>query len=274
MYRYLVILLLSLSLLACGSEPGSYQQKLVVFGTIVDISLWGVDEQKAEQAVMAIDRDFQRMHYEWHAWEPGPLTALNQSIAEGKAVTVLPSLIPIIERSKMLYRQSDGLFNPAIGRLLNLWGFQSSERPQRPPPSKTAIAALVDARPAMDDVSIEEGVLRSSNPNVQFDFGAFAKGYAIDLAIERLQAMGVEHAIVNGGGDLRAIGSKGGRPWRVGIRHPQGEGILAALEVSGDESVFTSGNYERFNEYEGVRYTHILDPRTGWPVDCWWIKPC
>ncbi len=266
MSRYFALVFVSLLLNACTPEPALYQQQLVVFGTIVDISLWGVEQQKAEQAVSAIDRDFQRMHYEWHAWEPGPLTAINESIARGESATVIPSLIPIIKRSQVLYRQSDGLFNPAIGRLLNLWGFQSSERPHRPPPAKAAIAALVDAAPGMDDVTINNGVLSSSNTDVQFDFGAFAKGYAIDLAIERLRAMGFGNAIVNGGGDLRAIGSKGERPWRVGVRHPQGEGILAALEVQGDESVFTSGNYERFNEYEGVRYTHILDPRTGWPV--------
>jgi thiamine biosynthesis lipoprotein len=119
----------------------------------------------------------------------------------------------------------------------------------------------------MDDLTFDDGVLRSTNPAVQLDFGAFAKGVAVDHAIDILRAHGINNAIVNGGGDLRAIGSKGGAPWRVGIRHPQGEGVLAALEVRGDESVFTSGNYERYREHEGVRYAHILDPRSGLPVD-------
>lgn len=262
----LLILIAVLQITACSRSPSSYQHQLYVFGTIVDITLWGVTEQQSQQAAALITDDFQRMHHDWHAWEPGPLTDINQALAAGQAARVIPSLLPIIEQSTGLYHSSEGLFNPAIGRLLNLWGFQSSERSIRPPPETAEIEKLVAANPGMGDTKIEHGVLTSSNPVVQLDFGAFAKGYAIDLAIERLRSIGITNAIVNGGGDLRAIGRHGNRPWRVGIRHPQGEGVLASLEVEGDESVFTSGNYERFNEYEGVRYNHILDPRTGWPV--------
>ena len=263
---FLVVLSLLLLISACGRSPTSQQHQLYVFGTIVDITLWDVTDQQSQQAASLITTDFQRMHHEWHAWEPGPLMDINRAIAEGESVSIIPSLIPIIEHSTTLYHSSEGLFNPAIGRLLNLWGFQSSERPHRPPPSAAEIEALITAAPGMGDVSLKDGVLVSSNPVVQFDFGAFAKGYAIDLAIARLRSLGIVNAIVNGGGDLRAIGRKGERPWRVGVRHPQGEGVLASIEIEGDESVFTSGNYERFNEYEGVKYNHILDPRSGWPV--------
>ena len=85
--------------------------------------------------------------------------------------------------------------------------------------------------------------------------------------LKRLRDMGVRNAIVNAGGDLRAIGRRGNRPWRVGIRHPQGSGVLASVEIESDESVFTSGNYERYRIHEGVRYSHIIDPRTGMPVN-------
>jgi thiamine biosynthesis lipoprotein len=121
--------------------------------------------------------------------------------------------------------------------------------------------------PSVDDLWFEEGKLYSKNPHVALDFGAFAKGYGVDRAIERLRSFGIENAIINAGGDLRVIGSKSGKPWRVGVRHPQGkDSILATIEAMGDESIYTSGNYERYNEYQGVRYTHILDPRTAMPV--------
>jgi thiamine biosynthesis lipoprotein len=81
-----------------------------------------------------------------------------------------------------------------------------------------------------------------------------------------LREMGIHNAVVNAGGDLRAIGRHGDRPWRVGIRHPRAPGVLAAVEVEGDESVFTSGDYERYFMYEGKRYDHIIDPRTGRPA--------
>ena len=267
--KTLLAILISVSLLGGCSEPqhSANNYQVYVFGTLVDITIWGADTEQEEQAVAAITRDFQRMHHDWHAWKPGPLVAINQAIAEGKPATVIPSLIPIIQQSTVLSAQSEGLFDPAIGGLLNLWGFQSDGRPNGPPPDRAAIAAWVEAAPRMDDLTLEGDTLRSANPAVQLDFGAFAKGYAVDLAIGRLREFGIANAIINAGGDLRAIGSKDGKPWRVGIRHPQGQGVLAALEVSGDESVFTSGNYERYREYEGVHYNHILDPRTGMPVD-------
>ena len=265
-YRWLLPLLL-LVLSGCSDRTHLSQHQIYVFGTLVDITIWGGDERTAAAAVATISTDFQQMHHDWHAWKPGPLVAINQAIAAGRSSPVLPSLIPIIEQSKRLSAASDGLFNPAIGGLLQLWGFQADAPPNGPLPAADAIAAWVESAPSMADVTIDaQGELQSRNRAVQFDFGAFAKGYAVDLAIARLRQAGIEHAIINAGGDLRAIGSKGGKAWRVGIRHPQGEGVLGSLQVSGDEAVFTSGNYERFRAHQGVRYPHILDPRTGWPV--------
>ena len=107
--------------------------------------------------------------------------------------------------------------------------------------------------------------MSSKNPAVRLDFGGIAKGYAIDLACESLKLLGVRNAIVNAGGDLRAFGGHGDRPWRIAVRHPGG-GIIGSLETGADEAVFTSGNYERFRQDDESRYPHILDPRTGWPV--------
>ncbi len=260
------LLLLVLVLSACSNGSRVTEHQLLVFGTIVKISVYGASTQQQRKAISVIGANFQRMHYEWHAWEPGPLVELNAAVKAGNKAPIPQSLMPLLPRAIELARQSDGLFNPAMGSLLNLWGFQQSERPDGPPPEAVAIEAWLAQRPQMEQITIKDDLLLSTNPTSQFDLGGVAKGYAVDLAIERLKEFGIDNAIINAGGDLRAIGSKGGEPWVVGIRHPQGEGVLASLQISGDESVFTSGNYERYNEFEGVRYTHILDPRTGKPV--------
>ena len=264
----LAVLLVFLFVTACQRSVNqeTVEQKLYVFGTVVTISYYGVDPATAERAGAAISSDFQNMHREWHAWEPGPLVDLNQAIAAGRPAPVPPSLLPLVDDAKRIYRLSDGLFNPAIGRLLNLWGFQSSERPSGPPPSRASVQTLVDQNPSMEDLEVRDGVLYSRNRAVHLDFGGIAKGYAVDLALKRLQEMGVQNAIVNAGGGLGVIGAHGERSWRVGIRHPQGAGVLASLEMHDGESVHTSGNYERFREYQDLHYAHILDPRTGWPV--------
>ena len=118
----------------------------------------------------------------------------------------------------------------------------------------------------MSDLHIDGIHLSSTNPTVQLDFGAFGKGYGIDLAIEKLRKMGIENAIVNAGGDLRAIGSRSGTPWRIAIRRPSGAGVLGVIKTDSDESIFTSGDYERNFVWQGVRYHHIIDPRTGYPA--------
>lgn len=263
-----IIFVLAITVLAaCSDEPEVYQRQVYVFGTLVDIEVVGAPAARVGPVVTRIEERFQRMHHEWHAWKPGPLVEINQAIAAGENPRVPEGIVPLIVRSKALSARSEGLFNPTIGLLLSLWGFQSDGRPSGPPPPDAEIQRLVALDPGMEDVELRDGVLYCANPAVQFDFGAFAKGYAVDIAIEELRNAGVVNAIVNAGGDLRAIGSKGDRPWRIGVRHPQGGGVLAALEVSGDEAVFTSGNYERYREHEGVHYNHILDPRTGMPVD-------
>lgn len=268
MTKFTLISILLLLLSACSRTPQSENYEIYVFGTLVTITIWDAKPDARDAAVAEITRTFQQMHHEWHAWKPGPLVEINQAMSKGKkGIAVPPSIEALITRSQLLYQQSDGLFNPAIGGLLQLWGFQSDGRPDGPPPSKQDIARWVTAAPGMDDITITDGLLSSNNNTVQLDFGAFAKGVAVDQAIDILRTHGIDNAIVNGGGDLRAIGSKNGSPWRVGIRHPQGKGVLAALEVKGDESVFTSGNYERYREHEGVRYAHILDPETGLPVE-------
>ncbi|NOZ52674.1 MAG: FAD:protein FMN transferase [Gammaproteobacteria bacterium] len=257
---------LMLLLGSCSKSSGVYYEQFLEFGTLIDVKIWGVNEDKARQVVALIAKDFAFMHRTWHTWKPSSLGRVNQLLPSEEKFTVGPSLIPLIKRSAVLSRASGYRFNPAIGRLIHLWGFATDTPAEGPPPSDAAIKAIVALAPTMDDIILEGIQIRSVNPAVQLDFGGFAKGIAVDMAIEHLQALGIENAIINAGGDLRAIGRHGERAWRIGIRNPRGEGVLAAVDVQGDESVFTSGDYERFFEYDGVRYHHILDPHTGYPT--------
>lgn len=194
---------------------------------------------------------------------------INRAIAEERAIELSPEAAAIIESARDLERASDGLFNPAIGRLLELWGFHASELPEGPPPPASAIAELVDRSPSMTNLELAGTTLSSDNPMVQLDFGAYLKGVAVERALDMLARAGIEHAIVNAGGDLGVIGRRGTRPWQAAVQHPDGEGgrYLAGLEVHDGEFVFTSGNYRRYRQGEGVRYGHIIDPRDGYPAD-------
>ena len=263
-YALLIISLLLFS--GCEQRPQVYQQQVLALGTLVDISLYGVDEEKTAKAVTTVTNTMEAIHHDWHAWQPSKLTYINEQLAMGNSVSLSTEQQTLIQQGIEFAQQSDDLFNPAAGKLISLWGFHSDERPDTAPPTESDIAALVKAAPKMSALVLSDNQLSSPNADVLIDVGGYAKGYAVDQAIEALRKMGINNAIVNAGGDLRAIGNKGERAWRIGIRHPRQPGVLASLETADNESVFTSGDYERYFEYQGQRFHHIIDPRNGHPA--------
>jgi thiamine biosynthesis lipoprotein len=256
-----------LILLAACQRDEEQSAELFVFGTIVEVKLWGASPEEASDAFSELQQMFQGMHRDWHAWEPGRLVDINKAFEEGSKATADKNIVEMVRRSQLIEDRTDGRFNPAIGALIRLWGFHTSDYPiVGPPPSQDQISEILELKPSSGDIRINGLEMSTDNPAVQLDFGGIAKGYAVDLTIARLRDMGISNAIVNAGGDLRAIGDHGNRPWRVAVRKPGG-GSIGFIEVQGDEAIFTSGNYERFRQDQTERYPHILDPSTGWPAE-------
>ena len=258
--------LVMLCLQSCSPAPREYHQDFFVFGTLVGVTVWDSDDARAHAAFNELQQRFQGMHRDWHAWEPGMLTEINDAFSRGGSATANDDILLMIRHAQAYESASDGRFNPAIGGLIRLWGFHTSVYPvSGPPPSAEAIEKWLQQAPSSLDIRIDGDTLRSVNPAVMLDFGGIAKGHAIDIACSVLRERGIGNAIVNAGGDLRAIGSHGARPWNIAVRSPGG-GVVASIETGHDEAIFTSGNYERFRQDKKERYPHILDPRTGWPV--------
>ncbi|MCK5002251.1 MAG: FAD:protein FMN transferase [Gammaproteobacteria bacterium] len=246
--------------------PHEFKRTILKFGTLIDITLYDVKPSLAEKALKQIEANFNQYHADWTSWQDSPLTRANQKLANGQSTQVHPSIIPLVKESQTLSKNSQGLFNPSINQLIRLWQFHRSDEPDIQPPDHQVILEWLQKKPDMSELKLEGQQLRSSNPNTQLNFGAFAKGYAIDLCFDYLQGMGINNAVINAGGDLSVRGQHGERPWKIGIRHPREDNIIAWLEAQDQESIFTSGDYERFFEYKGQRYHHILDPRTGYPA--------
>jgi thiamine biosynthesis lipoprotein len=261
----LLVFLLTISLSGCGKEP-LYQQQSYVFGTLVEISIYGEDEARAKQLTGQVLADFDQMHEFLHPWKPGSLSRMNEIFANAPAKAAIPpGLIPIIQDATRLSGQSGGLFNPAIGNLVRLWGFHGDEfRPVQPDPAE--IEKWLQASPEMKDIVIEGIEFHSKNPAVRVDLGGYAKGYALDVAADYLRSQGVKNALINIGGNIIALGQHGKKPWRVGIQHPRKSGAIATLELRNGEAVGTSGDYQRYFELDGKRYCHIIDPRNGQPA--------
>jgi len=262
--RHGLWLLLLWALAAC-SPPPLVQQQFYVFGTLVEVSVYGAPEAKAQQAIAAVLTRFDALHHQLHAWQPSELSRLNTTLAKGAHTPVTPELAAMLRDAQAVSAESNDLFDPAIGNLIALWGFHA-DSPQGRVPDAAAIARWVNAAPRMRDLHIENNVVWSDNPAVQLDLGGYAKGYALDEAVRILASRGIRNALINIGGSVIALGQHGDRPWRVGIQHPRKPGTLATLDLHDGEAIGTSGDYQRYFEAGGRRYCHLIDPRTRWPA--------
>jgi thiamine biosynthesis lipoprotein len=262
--RYALGLVLLWALAAC-SPPPLHQQQAYVFGTLVEVSVYGAPETQARQATAAVLTRFDALHRSLHAWQPSELSQLNATLARGERAAVTPELAAMLRDAQVLAARSDELFNPAIGGLVALWGFHA-DTPQARVPDAVAIQDSLSRRPRMDDLVIENDTVSSRNRAVQLDLGGYAKGRALDDAVAILKTHGVKNALVNIGGNVIALGRHGDRPWRVGIQHPRQAGTLATLDLNDGEAIGTSGDYQRFFEANGRRYSHLIDPRSGSPA--------
>jgi thiamine biosynthesis lipoprotein len=252
-------------LLGACARPQVFHQEAYVFGTRVDVMVYGEPHARADDAMAAVLREFDRLHRSYHAWEPSELTALNEAIARGEAATVSEELATMLADAQRLSAAGDGLFNPAMGALIAMWGFHSEEFVARLPES-AALQSVIEARPRMSDLVLSGTRVESRNPVVQLDLGGYAKGYALDRAVAILKEKGIENALVNIGGNVMALGKKGDTPWRIGLQHPREPRPLATLPLYDGEAIGTSGDYQRYFELDGFRYSHLIDPRTGAPA--------
>ncbi len=261
------ILLLVALIVGCGSDDVPvYTTQFPAFGTRVDLSIVGIQRERAADAAAKVQRDFAFFDQTLHGYGSQHMLRINAQLPSGEPVAAPPSLIPLLARSQTLFRESGGLFNPAMGRFFQLWGLDRTNPASNPPPDQAAIDALLDVQPTMSDLELDGIELRSNNPAVQLDFDAVATAYAMDLAVNALRAQAVRSAMINVGGDVRAIGSRSGRAWRIPVPRASGSGVIGILDVSGDASLFTASAQRRNFRYRGEVYHAVLDPRTGRPA--------
>jgi thiamine biosynthesis lipoprotein len=259
--------LLALALLSgCMRNDTVHHVHGHVFGTQVEVSIYGESEERAQELGAQVLNEFDRLHHKFHAWQPSQLTALNDAIARGEVFQADEEMVDLLKSATTLSEQSGNLFNPAIGHLIRLWGFQSSDITEQGP-SPAEIKRWVDANPRMADLVFDGTRISSRNKAVMIDLGGYAKGYALDRAAQILRAAHVKAALVNTGGNILAIGQPGDRPWKVGIRDPRGESAIAKVELHDNEAIGTSGDYQRYFMKDGKRHPHIIDPRTGQTID-------
>ena len=264
--RPLILILFAVSCISCTPKEPLYHTQNYVFGTLVDITIYGETEARAEEVSTGIIDQYNALHQRLHAWQPSEIQTINHVFAKGNtAIDVSPDIAKMLAEITTLSNQSDGTFNPAIGQLIKLWGFQSDAFIPHDI-DHDAINKLVSQQPKMSDIVISDNKISSNNIAVQLDLGGYAKGYALDLGLSYLRDHNIQNALINIGGNIIALGTHGDKPWRVGIQHPRQPNAIATIDLPSDWAIGTSGDYQRFFELNGKRYCHIINPSTGYPV--------
>ncbi len=189
------------------------------------------------------------------------LARINRVAAAGGTTDIDAETAGLIAYAKACFQSSGGAFDITSGLLRQAWNFSIARLPEQ-----REIDALLP-RMGLDKVTLSDGHLAFARSGMELDLGGLGKEYAADRAAEVCSELGARHGFVDLGGDIRVIGPQpDGQPWRIGIRASR-DGAAVVAEVALDAGALaTSGDYERFIAVDGVRYCHIIDPRTGWPA--------
>jgi FAD:protein FMN transferase len=258
-------LLAVMAVFARCSQPGKLQ--FVKFtgeaqGTYYMVSYFDHNGRDFQEEVAKILKDFDQSA---SLWEPhSVISKINRNEQEVSPDRVF---LTLFDMSKEIYEKSGGAFDPTVGQLVNAWGFGFKNGI----PMDQRVADSLLTVTGFDKVYLDNGKVLKEDPRIQFDFNAIAQGFSVDLIGEFLETKGITSYLVDVGGEVLAKGVKpDGEHWKVGIEKPSdgaayGSDLKAIIRLK-DRAIATSGNYRKFYEKEGIKYSHTIDPATGFPV--------
>jgi thiamine biosynthesis lipoprotein len=230
-----------------------------IMGTNIDVEIWHDDAARGNAAIDAVMDEMRRIDNLMSHYKPeSEISQINQR-AFREPVVVDQELFDLIGQAIHFSEVTEGAFDITYASVGYLYDYRKHVKPTESQ-IKAALPA-VNFRNLLLDPKAHS--VRFEHEGMRIDLGGIAKGYAVDRGIGILQARGVQHAVVTAGGDTRIIGDRFGRPWIVGIRHPDDKNRVITRIPLIDTAMSTSGDYERFFDENGVRYHHIIDPKTG-----------
>jgi FAD:protein FMN transferase len=259
----IVLLLVALA----RPAEGVVSETRPAMGSVATVTLAGTTPERAAPAIEAAFAVFERVEWSMNEWRAGsPLARLND--AAGRGWVPLPGdLCEVLSIAKDAARRTGGRFDPTWAALSDLWRFDGSAPAPPEDAAVSARCALVDHRSLELRPRGHACEARLARPGMRVGLGGLAKGWALDAAARALRALGHADFLLQAGGDLYAAGTRGGAPWRVGVRDPRGGPLdeLAQVDVR-DRAFSTSGDYEHAYVVNGRRYHHLIDPRTCRPA--------
>jgi len=253
-------------LLSACSQRSDHTLEIYSLGTEVTVTMYDVTYDEARQASSALQSHFARVSLDWYPWLPGELQSINTAIELQQKVTVSSRLADVIRRAARIERMSNNRFNAGLGKLTKLWGLHEIGKKPARVPDVNAIASVLAQAMGVANVRWIDDAIVGAPPGLMLDLGGIAKGAILQDCATLLAELDIENAIINLGGDLTVTGDVDGRPAIIGIQSPFEDEAIASATIAAGETIVTSGDYQRFVEIDGERFSHILNPLTGYPV--------
>jgi len=243
-----------------------FQVRKNLMGTEFNITALHTSLDTCKKALLKAMREVERIESVTSNYRNGTEISIVNDSAFNHPVKVSEELFNLLERSIVYSDKYNGIFDITVGPITEYFGL-NSEHPLEIKPDKNKVDSLLKFTGyKFIELSRKDLTVRFKKAGMRLDLGGIAKGYAIDRAAEKLKEMGVTNFMVNGGGDISLSGFNSEREkWVVGIKNPRNETILASKVILTDLSIATSGDYERYKIIDGVRYHHIINPKTGYP---------
>ena len=246
-------------LLSTGVSAGWLKKEADVMGTRIVVELYHKDPAVAQQGVQAVMGEMRRIDAAMSPFIDSSELSLVNREAEQHPVKISNELFRLLQRANRVSTLTHGAFDITFASVGFLYDYRKAVRPDDRQRSE-ATALINYHRLKLDEA---RKTVRFTRPGMRIDLGGIAKGYAVDRSMALLEQLDIHNALVRAGGDSRVSGNRWGRPWTIGIRDPRDrKGVVAVIPLE-DVAVSTSGDYERFFEQDGVRYHHIINPRTG-----------
>lgn len=235
-------------------------------GTTYNIKLVGenLDATKLQQG---IDKKLEQLNQEMSTYiSNSELSTFNQSRSL-EPITISAGLARVVKEAIRLGKLTEGALDVTVGPLVNLWGFGPEYRPDTVPSDELLVTTK--ARVGLEKLVFEQGMLSKKKPDLYVDLSTIAKGYGVDLVAEFVEANGINNYLVEIGGEMRLKGFKHtGELWHVAIEKPiSGERAVHQIIIPKDNAVATSGDYRNYFEADGQRFSHIIDPKSGKPIE-------
>ena len=259
-----------LSSVRYGSRRTLVRRASFTMGTVVEATVYGETRSQCDAAIDLVFEEFDRCDRLMSVFRPESQISLLNRNAGKSAVKVDRSIIEILQDAETMSRRTGGAFDVTVEPLMELWGFRPDSHPGARPrtlPSDRVIAETLEAVGHRNIVlDVDQEMVGLLHPKARLDLGGIAVGYSLDRAAEILRSEGIQHALIMHSGDIVALGSPPeDEAWKVGIADPSEPGRPITSVQLRDAALSTSGNYQNFVEFDGRRYGHLVDPKTGYP---------